>query len=424
MNNLVKQLVICSTVALSLVVADMKAYAGITTNLKGDTILVTDFPKDRPATPADIKAADEKNAWEMVDYDLKTDTYVIKANLKIGAADTTSTWFQLGTKEHPKETLVMAGQLAVMRPAKDGGSNMLQLGRAGSRAITPALKIVPTGKKEISIYIFEGAGFNAFHATISSANPGKGNMASRPWLGGRIVWEDCHISWFPVATYRAYNDVFKRCTFSHCGMVFMGPNPNTVEDCNFIDSAVGIGAVGATGRGTFRNCLFKNNMVNVNMGHGAQVVLIDPQINPAKSRSSSVGNSMFQGKLRRGRITVKRSMVIEIVNAEGNPVEAALVDVTNEMKGGPAPENGATATDEDGRTPDRYSDPVIVTDYIQTAVKGEDGIKRWTGTPITTPYTYQMKVTKEGYKNRIVEKIDPSASWSGKGAALKVVLCK
>jgi hypothetical protein len=397
-------------------------YAGIDYFAEGNIIRVSDFTRDNPATLSHLKAADAQNGWGRVEVAPATHATTVRAHLQIGGEGIADTHFQIGTKDHPKEMLILAGKLTLLSPADKNQATVLQLGNPADKSITPTLKMDFTAKEGYSIYTFARTRFNAYHATITSARPGKDHRVTGVRLSGMTDWQECRVSWFQNPTYRSSGGIFKRITFSHCGWVFIGPSLNDVEDCVVKDSDFGLRASGH-GYGVYRRCIFENNLVNLQMGHGGQAVLIDPLLKPARSSSARVGNILYKGKLREGRITVKRSMFVEVVDAEDNPVQAALVDVTNEAPDGPAPENGATATDEDGRTPDRYSDPVTVVEYIQTAAEGKDGIENWAGVaPITKSYTYQVIVRKDGYADSVTRNVAPDPSWLDRNMTLRVVL--
>ena len=396
--------------------------AGIDYFADGNIIRVSGFTRDDPATLSDLEAADAQNGWGHVKVDAGTQTTTVRANLQIGGVGLADTYFQIGTTDHPNETLVLAGKLTLLSPADRNQATVLQLGNPADKSITPTLKMDFTAKEGYSIYTFARTRFNAYHATLTSARPGNAHRVTGVRLSGMTDWQDCRVSWFQNPTYRSSGGVFRRITFSHCGWVFIGPSLNDVEDCVVKDSDFGLRASGH-GYGVYRRCTFENNLVNLQMGYGGQAVLIDPLLKPARSKAASVGNLVYKDKLREGRITVKRSMFVEVVDAEGHPVQAALVDVTNEAQDGPAPENGATATDEDGRTPDRYSDPVTIVDYVQTAPDGEDGIENWASVaPITKSYTYQVIVRKDGFADSVTRNVDPDPSWFDKDVTLRVVL--
>ena len=415
-----KKAVIYSVVAaVTLVTSDRVSFAGITYNVQANTIEVTDFPKEKPATLAGIKEANEQNRWGKVEYDSAMDTYSINAHLQIGDGDDTTTHFQMGTQDHSTETLILAGNLRIPAPSVGGFNNVFQMGYIDDPAVTPTLKIACSTRNEFSI--LAKAVFKAYNSTITAATPDKEHMINEIDTFN-VDWRDSHISWIGIPA-RGFQEttIFKRNVFSHCGTILHGLRPEiTVEDCKFLNTSTAVSTIGPL-RGTLYNCIFKDNDINASMRKGGRLTLVNPQLNPAK-QSDIVDNHIVKGKLYKGAIIVKRYMIVEVVDKTGNPVPAALVDVTNEVPGGPVPDNGSTATDEVGLTPDRFSEPVLVTEYIQTAVEGEEGPNASRG--ITTRYTYQVKVSRQGFRDKIVKGIKPDVSWFDKDVTLEVVLAE
>ena len=97
-------------------------------------IRVADFPKYAPCTPATLLRMDRLYGWGKVRYDAATDTYTIAADLFIGSDDGSETYFQLGSAAHPRETLVMRGELVVCPYWIEGRSAYAAHWRAPRRA--------------------------------------------------------------------------------------------------------------------------------------------------------------------------------------------------------------------------------------------------------------------------------------------------
>ncbi|MBM4080656.1 MAG: hypothetical protein FJ278_13215, partial [Planctomycetes bacterium] len=80
-------------------------------------IWVKGFPEEAPATLDTVLNADSKGKWGKVTYDKARDTYTIAASLWIGSDDDLGTFVQIGRKDHPRETLVLKGDLWI-RPTR------------------------------------------------------------------------------------------------------------------------------------------------------------------------------------------------------------------------------------------------------------------------------------------------------------------
>ena len=399
-------------------------YADITFDAATRTIRVTGFPEDRPASPASLHAAATQGGWGNVQYEASADTYRIKANLHVGAGNDTVTYFRMGSAEHPGETLVLAGNLRISAPSPGGFDNVFQMGLVDDDRVRPVLKIACDTPGQYAIHVgvarHTKAVFNVYHSVLTAAVADPEHIVGQCRLVGGIDWRNSQVSWFASPAYGSQRGaVFKGNTFSHCERVFPTlRDENVIEDCTFAACALGIYTPGPVS-GTFRGCVFRNNRRNLLIRKGGTCVLVDPDLGPAE-RPDTVSTVVRSGKPQRGQIVVRRTMVLEVVDQAGHPVPGALVDVTNEVEGGPVPENGRSATDEQGLTPDKFSSPITVTDYIQTAPEGEEGLKDGEG--VKGVYTYRVDVSRQGYRSVSVTGIDPDNSWSGKVVELTVKL--
>jgi len=102
--------VLCLTAAFLGAVAVSRA--SITYDSGRKTIAVTGFSQETPGTLQDVFRHSTEQDWGVVAYDAATQTCTVKAHLVIGASDGSSTWFRLGTKERPRETLVIGGLIS------------------------------------------------------------------------------------------------------------------------------------------------------------------------------------------------------------------------------------------------------------------------------------------------------------------------
>ena len=94
-----------------LALAARTAAAGVTYDATDKYIWVRSFPEDTPATMDDVLEADRKAGWGLVSYDKATDTYTVSSSLHIGTDEDAGTYFQIGRKGHPQETVVVKGTL-------------------------------------------------------------------------------------------------------------------------------------------------------------------------------------------------------------------------------------------------------------------------------------------------------------------------
>ena len=401
-------------VSAVVILFSLPCFAGsIRYNVENNTVVIRGYPKDSPCTLKDILDKDKENGWGKIEYKGNEDTYYLKANLHIGGEIGSSTYMQIGTKACPKETFIIHGSIGVSGGL--GTEGVFSLGDKLDPSITPTLKIESLKKK--SIYIGKGgrgykAGtFQMYHASLVYLG-----KTSPPSLRGNFIFENSDISGTPKVsmTYDARNyphtkHIFKNVRFHDGGIAFCNAWGLSVYDCIFEQLNCAVSDGGGLKDMVFYRCIFKENLMNINLGYGGNVTCIDCKI--GKAISKNVLKDYKNGKEKKACLTVKRYMVIEVIDNKGNPIPDALVDVVCEIEDGPAVENGSTATNEDGLTPDRSSSPITVTDYIQT-------------TPVTTYYTYQVKVSRTGCKEKIIKGIDPDNTWFDKEVTLKVVMEK
>ncbi len=145
---------------------------GIRYDAASNCLVVAGFPEEQPATLADLLDADRRHGWGCTDYEPAGDTVTLRASLAIGSTNDTGTFFQIGTPAHPRETLVLHGNLTVLPPRPSGRpikaytdwagnrpdgryriSNRLTLGVFGEPAIRPTLKMACSVKNEFAVTV-------------------------------------------------------------------------------------------------------------------------------------------------------------------------------------------------------------------------------------------------------------------------------
>ena len=394
------------------------ARAEITYVKEFNTIIVANYPESGPATLADILAADRNGGWGKVSYDQATDSYKITTDLQVGTEASYSTCFQVGSKSHRRETLILAGYLMVKK-SKIGFVNQLQIGDESDPEITPFLKFACEPdkhygmKQDVFARGFNRPIFRMYHTrvspTIEDADHLMGYLTPN-YL--RLIWKDCDISWTMggIVETIGYPSLVERLKLSHgdIGVRFQSPASLTIRDCVVSGFKRGAASFG-TGSHSLSGFEFKNNEIDISLPHGEQVVLVNCWI-------SGKNNYLRGWRGKNASITYKRYLILKVVDTEGNLLKDVLVDVKNEVPDGPAPENGRSITDKEGLTPEASSGNAIT--VVDCVDEGLGSTKDSGGEYKTISFTYAVKLAAEGYRDAVIRGINPDNSWYGKEVTL------
>jgi len=381
-------------------------------------IWIVDYGRDSPCTLEKMRQAVSDYGWDIVAYDAAKDMTRIAADIEIGTDAGivgTDSVLQIGTEKHPSETLIIAGNIRIKLP-QHGYVSRLQLGYPDKPGITPTVKFDCGKNGEHGMFVDRKLGrtlgsINVYHSTITALTQDKEHMVHSPQLRGKSEIINSDLSW--IAGCMTYGIDLGRgarmagSTLSHGGSGLYSCR-GKVNGCTFtsLENAV---ADGGSLDVKLHNCVLKDNGRNASLSYGGRLVLTDCDIRRAKYPDVVRDHTDKNGTSRQSIITVKRSLLIKVVDSDGEPVEEALVDVANENDKGPPPENGASATDEDGFTPEKGSGrEILLIESIRKADGGKD-------------YTYKVRVAADG-KVKEIPGLDPGNSWYGREIDLKVVM--
>ncbi len=381
---------------LALAIAGQAAAGEVQYDAKANRIVVAGFPEERPATLDNVLAADRAQGWKKIAYDSATDTFTLRATLWIGSNRDWGTFFQIGRPGHPRETLVLHGDLVVSLPRQSGirydgryrVSNRLTLGAPERPDIRPTIKIACSRKNEFRVRVLApripqapkarenlpmGEWF-MFHSTLTAATPdAQHTYAAEIWLshaGVNYRFENSTISWWAGTLFRtAYiyirtrpkraERVARGMTFEHGGNA---QGPFDCEDCVFRDLAIGRVDSGAT------RCRFEGNRENLRMtpGHVGAVFLdcaLGPALRPLRLPRSTRSEHWLRNYsvYRRASdlrlvlnpgIVERHSLLVKVVDGRGRPVAGAAVAVEcADAHPESAVFRGFAVTDRDGLTP-------------------------------------------------------------------------
>ncbi len=369
-------------------------------------IHVAGFPEETPATLDDILAADRAAGWGRAAYTAADDVYTVTASLRIGTNTDWGTFFQVGRTNHPRETLILHGDLTVAPPRNMGRivhhyqdyaggrydgrlrvSNRLTLGIEGNPAVRPTVKVACAAPGGFSVRLLaaappkteKGHWYYApmgelfmFNATLTAADTNcpfaAALLLSHTGLnfkmrGSRIAWWRGNLFGVSFVATRGLNDADRTVT----GMTFENGGsaaaPFDAVDCVFSNLDVAAQNRGAT------RCVFEGNRVNFQMlPSQAGIILTDCVIGPPEQplrlprstrdekwlRHYSVyKDSSDLALVKNPGIIERTSLVVKVVDRQGRPVAGAAVladcpgDLDNLFVARPLAVTGA-----DGLTPD------------------------------------------------------------------------
>jgi len=415
---------------------------GIFYDETAQAIRVIDFPKEFPCTPARLLYMDRLYGWGKVSYEEHADTYTITADLHIGANDGTETYFQVGSASHPRETLVMRGNLVVYPYWIEGENkeesysrakkvvNRLTLGVRGDSSVMAGLRFkasppghtlylgripLPDGKLKVG----RGGQLHVYYGSITGPGETPVPKGERPLgmylTGEEVVLDHARLSSFlGFMTYgmnhnaKVQDSIFenagtgiingrhdiKRCVFRNCGIA--------VRDYGSLDAIL-------------TDCVFENNDRNWTLEYTNKgLVCIDCTINPP--RKDNVYRCWISRRTKKKQypsFVSKRHILVEVADEKGAPLRGAQVSVKCEQGTFAAAENRFQTTDDAGRTPGKGDTGAIL--LAELVRKATDVLNK----PAVTEYSYTIEAEAPGYAPARLKNFRPEKSWQVVHVVLK-----
>lgn len=411
-----------------------------------DAYRVSDYPKEYPCTPELLAQMDGLLGLGKVAPDRRTGVCTVTCNLLIGANDGTDTYFQLGSLERPRETLVMRGNLYVCPYHVTGESrhaqwwyarprvNRLTIGDDGNPAIQAALKFdapasderfwlvtgerpEPNGKRTIG----RGGQLMVWNGLVTATRPAKGHeIAGLRLRGDGFVFVNSTLSWVKgMMTYGAYTGWRKtirvvNSVFAHGGVAVIG-GKQELTNCRIAECDTAVLDYGSIDV-VLRNCTLEGNRHNWNLRFPGKaspaLVCIDCDIGPPIE-----GNSMqqhetaairgFRAKgipLRNPELIFKQHIVVRVIDAEGRSVPNAEIAVQPEQPGTDIDEGKRYRTDRAGRTSDHDGpEAVLLPEWRQTVTDAASPAN-------AAQFTYTISAAAHG-RTAELKDIRPDRSW-------------
>lgn len=382
-----------------------------------NAIHVTGFTAEQPATLDAVVAADRRHGWGKASYHAEDDRYRLDASLWIGTDDDWGTVFRIGSDNHPKVTLEIAGHLWVRPPMPsrqrltDGRpmiANRLQCGAPGDPDIRPTILFDCQSRGQFGLFLggvpdrhTYGGDLLLYHTTVSALTPDRDHAwrgfsfshRKLGYVGGlyghRIHVKGSTLSWVagtirsrvmgPTGfTWGNAPYVLHDSTFEHAdGVDIYRPfrwapeilsssrhlvlYPLIIQGCVFRH----LGHVDPTAGATFFACRFNENDRNLvfDASHRG-AVLIDSHLGTARhpmllprSKARTRSSDIFQDEAGLDELA---TLIVQAVDTEGKPLPLVLVQVRSTEDASMSPlqtphvRRAIAVTGKEGRTP---SDP-------------------------------------------------------------------
>ena len=408
------------------------AHGGATYDEELNAIWVTDFPQEFPCTLNRLFSVSKTNGWDKVKYDEKRHEYTVQCSLFIGANDGTETYFQIGSKEHPNDTLIVQGDVYILPFYVEGENeglyyrvpilaNRLTLGSPDDANIKTAIKFDNSKAGEFGLVVGrfpktmnkKGAPFggqiHVYNSVITALRQEKA-YACRGFVlvGQSMVLRNAELSW--STGFLGYGLTFRNRTkpdivntvFAHANAA-VDNGVMKLTRCTLRDlkqAVLDYGSIDVT----FVECTFRDNQHNWHLRTtGKGVTCIDCNIGEPKNGDIFVMNR--KKEKRYATVASKRHVVVEVVDPAGKPVRGAQMTIKCEQGLFEMVENHKQTTNAAGRTPAKGEDKaLLLTEYTKTTTDTPNQ-------PEVKHYSYSIEVEVKGFAREKVTDVKPTESW-------------
>lgn len=410
------------TFVVVMMLSSVALWADITYVPETNTIIIENFARPAPCTVSDLRATDRISGWGRVSYDTEAGVTIVNANLQIGRPNGHPSYFQIGTEDHPQETLVVNGNLEVCPGIIFGVSkpplrnNGLLIGCPRNPKVGGTLKL--GNGKVLNIGHLEGHKGGTLGGSLiihngairpASINERWSKKFSRISPKAQVVLRNATIAGFNGSIYGLIphwpsgkklswlsGESFRveDCAFADGDSVIVGKA--TVRGCvfrNLRQAVLDYGGLDAT----FERCVFQGNRHNFALRFGRGVTCIDCEIGAPEKGDAYSRYDWGEGKVVYPQFVSKRSFRVKVVDVGGRPVSGAKVASRAENpESDPAVEpefsdrRSATAA-SDGLTPPRA---ILLTEQVKQATD-KAGVTK------TIDYVYTIAAEGDGKRGEI-----------------------
>lgn len=392
------------------------AFCGISYNAVSRTVKILDYPRIVPCRPLNILQADRMNGWNIIDYDEQTNTYLLRATLRIGDNNHTNTYFQVGGKDNLKEKLAVQGNVIIYPEYVKGENeskgrdwiNSLTIGMVDNKECQATLRVLNGEKTKHSIYISRipapdggylhkpytafGGDFNVYNSTVGGIDTNS-KMGQPLLYGKKIVLDHAIIEnfegCFTSGCFPPQTDIADTL-FRHGDSAMRNPGFDTAG-CKFEHLKTAIAEAGGPLKATLTQCAFSDNFRNFLLRYrGGYLILIDCDISQAKT--PDVYGAEAKGNLKRppAIIIFQHNQRFQINDTENKAISNAVIEISSER----------TASSIHFRTSNKVS----------TNQTGDASANLTTQT-ITQEkkanYTYKIQIHANGYEPKTIKGFSP-----------------
>jgi len=367
---------------------------------------VKDYPEGFPCTPQLLARIDRTFGWGQVVRDPDTETYTVGCGLRIGRNDGSDTYFQVGSDAHPKQTLIVRGDVRVYptwlvgeNPEMPhhgkralGRVNRLTLGVKGRPSVNARLLIDNRERAGHTLVVGGFSGYTTktfggqlcvYNSTIAAPDDALIGAAKRTrpvHCGGQDLLELVNAAVRGVRG-RAFGRDFtsgliENCRFDNCGVAIQGNYQKVLRGCTFTHCGTAVIA-GSRNPLVLYDCEFADNKRNWSVPYH-RLVAIDCTVDSYDKGGYSTGRGTF--------FISKRHVVVRVIDQGGKPVKGAAVRAVapKEPLAGEF-DSWHAVTGQDGRTPGAGAKGALLLSEILVRAAEEEG-----GQPTRETYRYTL----------------------------------
>ncbi len=368
--------------------------AGIIYTNDSNTICVTDYPKDFPCTPSLLFKFDKEMGWNKITYVKANDTYYLTGNLQIGENNRTNTYFQLGSKSHPRECLVVKGDIFIspywingLDPGKKWWTlrmkkyvNRLTIGVEGDNKIKPSLKIDNSKGMGFTLIVGGthknkalGGQLCVYNAVICALQKVSGKLIGSVKNGNnkfiafgsanyiKIINSTISDASF-LATYGFSNDYgsIENTVFDNCSTAIPCSGINYLNNCTFKKCGSAIKGWSSNTKLVLNNCHFSDNIRNFHLRFNCHVECIDCEIGKSLKDNIIQRNSINKtGNSYSSKLFLKKHIIVKVLDKSGKPFPGAEIEIIPNIIGFGIKKQ-VYNTDKKGMTPGINSSAAIL----------------------------------------------------------------
>lgn len=376
------------------------------------------WQEHQPAQPADLEALDARLGLGKVTRPAGGDTLRVAASLWIGGREDAGTWFQVGSEERPRETLLVEGTVWIRQPRRsilrrDGRRaivNRLRVGRPDRPDITPRLTLLyspavsGSGVLNIGRYdpgtrtVHYGGDLHVFHGVVdvrdsATGRPTRARSQCR-WYASELRLVNSTVAGLAVTVHSHVRET-DLCQLH--GTSLLNGNITlmevTAEHCTFR----GLKRV-LRNQAVLVDCtLGKNDQLVYHTGRsGGTTVLIDTPLDTGATPLRLEKNDIDPRRASHSKrvvfpsVEVRRSLQVKVTDSLERPIDSAWVRVRTRSSGA-ACSDQTLLTDTQGLTPEGREKGFSLL------------IRRWTATRVPTApqvntYAFTLMVWKQGHQ--------------------------